>query len=199
MIEQLQLSLTPPEGVRVPQAYAYRLYGWLMEQLSPDLGDILHEQGEHPIAHSLRFLPGENTLVWTVNLLNDTLRKAAVPVLEQTQEIRLHDVSLHASLLSHSQCISARQLIEAGRSQQASRAKLFFVSPCAFKQGGRYTIFPQEALVLQSLIQHYNAAFPELALTDPDAFHSLTQGLHITDYDLRTVRYPLKEVRIPAF
>ena len=199
MMEQLQLALTPPEGVRVPQNYAYRVYGWLMEQLPPNLGDILHEQGEHPIAHSLHFVPEQKTLVWTVNLLNDVLRQAAVPVLEQTQEIRLHDVSLHASLLDHVQCISAPQLVETGRNQQTNRARLIFVSPCAFKQNGRYAIFPQETLVLQSLIQHWNAAFPELALTDPDAFHAMAQGLHITDYALHTVRYSLKEARIPAF
>lgn len=199
MIEQLQLALKPPEGIRIPQSYAYRLYGWLLEQLPSDLGNALHEQGEHPIAHSLHFSPENQTLVWTINLLNDTIRQVAVPLLEQTQEIRLHDVSLGVSLLNHSQPVSASQLICSGRNQQANRAKLAFLSPCAFKQSGRYAIFPQEPLVLQSLLHHWNNAFPEFSLTDPDAFQALAQGVHITDYDLRTVRYPLKETRIPAF
>lgn len=33
MIQQFQLVLAPPTGVRIPQAWAYRLYGWLMAQL----------------------------------------------------------------------------------------------------------------------------------------------------------------------
>lgn len=57
----------------------------------------------------------------------------------------------------------------------------------------------RKPLVLQSLIQHWNSAFPECALTDPDAFQALAQGLRILDYDLRTTRYLLKEARIPAF
>lgn len=199
MIEQLQLALDPPEGVRVPQAYTYRLYGWLLEQLPPDLGNALHEQGEHPFAHSLHFSLEKQTLVWTVNLLDDTIRQAAVPLLEQTKEIRLHDISLEVSLLSHTQPVSAPELIGAGREQSANRAKLTFLSPCAFKQSGRYAIFPQETLMLQSLLHHWNNAFPEFSLTDPDAFQALARGLRITDYDLRTVRYPLKETRIPAF
>ena len=56
----------------------------------------------------------------------------------------------------------------------------------------------RKPLVPQSLIQHWNSAFPECALTDPDAFHALAQGLRILDYDLRTTRYLLKEARIPA-
>ena len=57
----------------------------------------------------------------------------------------------------------------------------------------------QEAQLLQSLIAHWNAAFPEYALIDPDALQALQQGLHIVDYNLHTTRYLLKETRIPAF
>ena len=199
MIEQLQLALTPPEGVRVPQAYAYRLYGWLLEQIPKELGNALHEQGEHPVAQFLHFSMEKQTLVWTVNLLNDALRQTAVPVLEQVQQIRLHELSLGAELLCRTQPVSAQQLICAGHEQRANRAKLTFHSPCAFKQSGRYTIYPQETLILQSLIQHWNGTFPEVALNDPDAFQALAQGLRIIDYDLRTTRYLLKETRIPAF
>ena len=52
---------------------------------------------------------------------------------------------------------------------------------------------------MQSLIAHWNAAFPEYALIDSDALQALQQGLHIVDYNLHTTRYLLKETRIPAF
>lgn len=199
MIEQLQLALIPPEDVRVPQAYAYRLYGWLLEQLSPEWGNALHEQGEHPVAQFLHYSTEKQALVWTLNLLNEELSREAVPVLERVQQIRLHELSLRAELLSRSQPVSAQQMICAGRDRGANRAKLIFRSPCAFKQSGRYVIYPQETLVLQSLIQHWNNTFPEFALTDSDAFQAMAQGLRIIDYDLRTTRYSLKETRIPAF
>lgn len=76
---------------------------------------------------------------------------------------------------------------------------MIFQSPCAFKQAGRYAIYPQENLILQSLITHWNTTFPEYALTDSDALQALQQGLHIVDYNLHTTRYLLKETRIPSF
>ena len=120
-------------------------------------------------------------------------------MLEQVQQVRLHELTLQAQLLCRAQPVSAQQLICTARDQGTHRAKLTFCSPCAFKQSGRYAVYPQEMLVLQSLIQHWNSAFPEAALTDPDAFQMLAQGLHITDYGLRTTRYSLKDVRIPSF
>ena len=57
MIQQIQLVLSPPNDVRIPQSWSYRLYGWLMSQISSEFGEQLHLQGEHPIAHFLCFSP----------------------------------------------------------------------------------------------------------------------------------------------
>ena len=154
---------------------------------------------EHPIAHFLHFSPGKRTLVWTVNLLNETVRQSVSPLLTSVKEISLYELTLPVTEVRVSPAVSAAELIRFGRSYGENRAKLVFLSPCAFKQSGRYAIFPQETLLLQSLTAHWNAAFPEYALTDDDALLALQQGLHIVDYNLRTTRYPLKETRIPSF
>lgn len=159
----------------------------------------MHLQGEHPIAHFLCFSPEKQSLIWTVNLLNDAARQVVFPVLESAKEIPLHELTLPVSEVRTFPAISAEELIRSGRSRSETRAKIAFLSPCAFKQSGRYTIFPQETLLLQSLIAHWNAAFPEYALIDSDALQALQQGLHIVDYNLHTTRYLLKETRIPAF
>lgn len=200
MIQQFQLTLTAPEGVRIPQAWAYRLYGWLMSQISSEFGDQMHLQGEHPIAHSLYFSSQEKrSLFWTINLLNDAARQVIPPVLESAREIPLHELKLPVSEVRILSAVSAEELIRSGRSCSENRAKLIFLSPCAFKQAGRYAIFPQENLLLQSLIAHWNVAFPEYALTDSDALQALQQGLYIVDYNLHATRYLLKETRIPSF
>lgn len=199
MIQQFQLTLNALEGVRIPQAWAYRLYGWLMSQISSEFGDQMHLQGEHPIAHSLYFSQEKRASFWTINLLNDVARQVISPVLESAKDIPLHELTLSVSEVRIFPAVSAEELIRSGRSHSETRAKIAFLSPCAFKQSGRYTIFPQETLLLQSLIAHWNAAFPEYALIDPDALQALQQGLHIVDYNLHTTRYLLKETRIPAF
>ena len=38
MIQQIQLVLSPPNDVRIPQSWSYRLYGWLMSQISSEFG-----------------------------------------------------------------------------------------------------------------------------------------------------------------
>lgn len=159
----------------------------------------MHLQGEHPIAHSLYFSQEKRALFWTINLLNDAARQVISPVLESAKEIPLHELVLPVSEAHVSSAVSAAEIIRAGRSCSENRAKLIFLSPCAFKQSGRYTIFPQESLILQSLITHWNTTFPEYALTDSDALQALQQGLHIVDYNLHTTRYLLKETRIPSF
>lgn len=159
----------------------------------------MHLQGEHPIAHSLYFSPEKQSLIWTVNLLNDAARQAVFPVLESAKEIPLYELVLPVSEVHVSSAVSAAEIIRAGRSCSENRAKLIFLSPCAFKQAGRYAIYPQENLILQSLITHWNTTFPEYALTDSDALQALQQGLHIVDYNLHTTRYLLKETRIPSF
>jgi len=60
-------------------------------------------------------------------------------------------------------------------------------------------IFPQESLILQSLISRWNVSFPEAPMDDEDAFQALLRGIHIVDYNLHTTRYPMKQVRLPAF
>ena len=50
MIQQIQLVLSPPNDVRIPQSWSYRLYGWLMSQISSEFGEQMHLQGEHPIS-----------------------------------------------------------------------------------------------------------------------------------------------------
>ena len=42
MIQQIQLVLSPPNDVRIPQSWSYRLYGWLMSQISSEFGEQMH-------------------------------------------------------------------------------------------------------------------------------------------------------------
>ena len=74
-----------------------------------------------------------------------------------------------------------------------------FRSAASFKQNGRYVIFPQEKLILQSLVNRWNSFCEEYPLCDPDALCMLESGIYIRDYALKTVRYHLKKVYIPAF
>ena len=110
-----------------------------------------------------------------------------------------HGASLQMEPLGSHSVENGLQLLLAAREEPASRTRLWFRTPCAFKQAGRYAIYPQEFLLLQSLVLHWNTAFPDCQLNDPDALDAILRGLHILDYNLHTVSYPIKNTRIPGF
>ena len=60
-------------------------------------------------------------------------------------------------------------------------------------------IFPQEKLIIQSLVNRWNSFCSDYSLDDEDALRMLESGVSISDYSLKTVRYKLKNVYIPAF
>lgn len=110
-----------------------------------------------------------------------------------------HGAPLQMEPLGSHSVENGLQLLLAARENPASRTRLWFRTPCAFKQAGRYAIYPQEFLLLQSLVLHWNTAFPDCQLNDPDALDAILRGLRILDYNLHTVSYPIKNTRIPGF
>lgn len=110
-----------------------------------------------------------------------------------------HGAPLQMEPLGSHSVENGLQLLLAAREDPASRTRLWFRTPCVFKQAGRYAIYPQEFLLLQSLVLHWNTAFPDCQLNDPDALDAILRGLHILDYNLHTVSYPIKNTRIPGF
>ena len=110
-----------------------------------------------------------------------------------------HGAPLQMEPLGSHSVENGLQLLLAAREKPASRTRLWFRTPCAFKQAGRYAIYPQEFLLLQSLVLHWNTAFPDCQLSDPDALDAILRGLRILDYSLHTVSYPIKNTCIPGF
>lgn len=110
-----------------------------------------------------------------------------------------HGAPLQMEPLGSHSVENGLQLLLAAREKPASRTRLWFRTPCAFKQAGRYAIYPQEFLLLQSLVLHWNTAFPDCQLSDPDALDAILRGLRIRDYSLHTVSYPIKNTCIPGF
>lgn len=199
MIEQYRFAITDERGGRILQNWSYRLYSWLMEQLPPDLADRLHEDGSHAITQNLRFEKETRQNIWTVNLLKAETLETVRTVLQNVHSIPLHEDTLRVSPLGAARTVTAEDLLAAGRESTSRYAVLNFVSPCAFKQAGHYTIFPQEELIFNSLVARWNETFPTYALTDEEALQFMRQGLRIVDYTLYSTRFKLKGMWIPAF
>lgn len=200
MIGQYCFVLHSTDESPIPSMMAYRLYGWLLEQLPEALGEQLHEQGEKPLSQYIRYDKAENKTLWVVSVFQGKLHELLAPVLESISCIALHKTTLYATLLCKRCFASAQELVLYAKERQLpSRLTIHFHTTSSFKQDGNYVIFPQVRLLLRSLLAKWNTWFPEYSLDDEDAVAALERGIRITDYQLRSGRYTLKSAKIPGF
>lgn len=176
MISQYNFTVASTDGTPVFSSQAYRLYAWLLSSLSPSHADALHAQGEHPISQFLRYDPSAKTTVWSVSLLNEMAHDLFAPILDTAETVSLHHGTILLQTKTHSAVKDAHDLILESRRRDVSRTTILFHSPASFKQAKRYVIFPQERLIVQSLINQWNRFVPEYPLDDPDAFQMLADG-----------------------
>lgn len=199
MIRRYRFSLLQDSRQPLPSFWAYRLYAWMLEQVPRIYGQELHMEGETPISQSLWFDRETQQTVWTVQLLTDEMISVFSPVLDELHCIQLRGTELQASLIGQNETDGSQLLQQARQLDNERRTRFCFATATAFKSDGRYAIFPQEKWLLQSLALKWNLICPAMPLDDEDAFAALEKGIHIVDYSLRTVRYPLKNVKIPSF
>lgn len=199
MISRYELTLSPPDGTALSPDCAYRLYSWLLSRIPEEQGEALHSQEDHPISQYLSCSRSGGPGVWHIALLNDAAHELFVPVLENVRSIDLHTGTLAVSAINHEAEKTPKEIILSGRAANTGRASLQFVSPASFRQAGRYVIYPQEKLIIGSLVKRWNSFCPEYRMDDEDALQMLENSVRITDYSLRTVRFRLKNALIPCF
>lgn len=198
MITRYQFAITGETQLR--SSDSYKLYSWLQQALPEEFCDYLHQNAFSPIAQYLSYDNAAEKNVWTVSLLGSEAEKMAGPVLEQIRQIDLHTETVDAVCLDQERIDSVQGLLyRASAMGDENRTTLRFCSPTSFRQDNRYAMFPQEHLILHSLISKWDALFPEYPLNDPDAKQMLLDGIRISDYRLRSTRYPLKGVKVPGF
>ena len=193
MISQYKLRLALPDGGQLPSFWAYRLYAWLLEQLPGEAAQLLHEHGERLVSQYL------NRSTWVINLFGEETAALLGEVLETAMQIDLHGDRLLVLERESHRIEGPEWFLQRGREVRTQKAELSFVSPASFKQAGRYAIFPQERLLLQSLLMRWNEACPMYPLRDADLLAEMENGIHIVDYSLRTGRFRLKSTAIPCF
>lgn len=181
----------------LPAGRAYSFYSCLLSMLSEDYAEALHAQGETPISQFL-YREGSETF-WRVNLLDQYAADAVCPILDGLKTLPLHSGEIGIEQTERRTATAETLIQDAARNGATRFFKLLFRSPTAFKQAGRYVILPDKELILQSLVNKWNTAFPSYPLGDADALRMLTEGIRVSDYRLRTTRFSIKENKIPGF
>lgn len=198
MITQYVICIESILGHPLYAESAYRLYAHLLEQLPQEEAIWLHQTGGRGISQFLQYDKENKRYVWTINILLENAAAILRPVLDSLQEVSIENQAFPI-LNKAIREVTLESLLRQGREETGHRTTIFFCTQTAFKQNDRYVIFPQERLILQSLITRWNEVFPMCSMEDEDAFDAVLAGIHIVDYRLRSARFFLKNVRIPGF
>jgi len=199
MIMQLRLSISLPPEEATP-AIAYPLYAWLLSQVSRESGDQYHKNSLRAISHYIRPNALPHRSEWVVNLLTKEAASLFLPVLEEMEEACLHHRRVPC-VCTQAERINAPQVFfDLGEKlSHTARFPLDFLTPTSFKRQGNYVVYPQKNLMLHSLCSRWNLCFPSQPMDPHVLLPALLDGIHIADYSLRHLSYPLKQINIPSF
>ena len=202
MIKQYVAALASRNGEQLSQHDSYALYAALLEEAGEEFAGRLHSGRVGLVSQYLNPLPGRQETLWTVNLIGKEAVEHAAPALEAMKEIDLRSRGLFLSMeiIGMRRIDSLSELLgEAGGDMDCGRFFFRFLSSCAFRANDEYVNFPSVPLILGSLRQKWDAAFPAAQVSDPDAASALEAGVKITGYNLRGASFRMKGVSIPSF
>ena len=147
----------------------YKLYAWLLTQIPSAAAEALHSQQDHPISQFVTFDKEKDTSIWNIHLLSTEACALFAPAIESIETISLHTGEISVVFKLPKTEIQFEDIIRQARQIASSCMEIQFRSAASFKQNGRYVIFPQEKLILQSLVNRWNSFCEEYPLCDPDA------------------------------
>lgn len=205
MIRKLKVALTLPEDCRIHQTMGSVLHGLLMEIVGVNTAEWLHDaSGVRPYSQCVYFDKACGKAIWEINALTEqAVHLIQAPVercLGTERHLKQKDwlISLekeasvlnetHESLLEQSFCEDVY-----------SRVGFQFLTTCSFKRNGRYVIYPDIFLLLQSLLAKWNAFAVEEQLEESDLLIVLAEACHVARYQLRSEAFSVDGHSIYGF
>lgn len=202
MMQKIQLKVTAEDGQKLHTNWGYSLYGILSQHTDTDFIAELHSRNETPLSQYLEVLPGGIEAIWHIHLLNEeaiyyfgeTIKKYdSFPAEHHQTTLLIHEKHISEPVAEHDFCMQYLADQPVNRRQE-----LEFITPVGFKSQEQYQIFPTVDLLLKSLWRNWQSFSRELQLDGDDVRDQLIQYTQIRDYQLKSVRYPLKGNKIPA-
>ncbi len=175
--------------------------GALMERISTEYADELHSSGLKPYSQYIKV--NDNQVTWHISALS---QQASDEITIHLYHKNLKEIQI--SYKDTSGIIESQTLLTAPEDEwtkslffaKSSRfINVEFITPTAFKQGGKYVFFPSVRHIFQSLILKYNASNDTARLDVDEMLKNFENYTEISHYRLKSCRFSLEGVKIPAF
>lgn len=198
MLSELKLELKTEGNIGYLQSSLFQ--GVLMEQIDKEYAESVHITGLHPYS---QFISSKNGLSWIIRTLNSDAYKGIIsPLLAPDfNGFDLAAKDLHVDIAS--KCLVSKtyeDLMKTFNSDEVERfIKIEFESPTAFKRDSNYVFIPDTRLIFGSLMRKYSAASSSTDMTDEETLQYISDHSFISDFRIRSTRFPLEGVKIPSF
>lgn len=199
MIKKLSIVLEKKNDITYLKGSLF--HGILMEQVDPAYGEILHLDGLKPYSQSLHY--EDDKLIWDINTLNEQASKELIEPLTvgSFQKIEIKHDRKELEILEKREVTDTyqdfvnRYYFENGN----RRVHIQILSPTSFKQNGRYVFYPDIRLIFQSLMMKFDTFADNFSICSEEVLEQLVDNTHIIGYNLKSVRFHLEGISIPAF
>ena len=202
MIKRYSIKLNVHRGEKISFEDAYPLYAELLEGIEEPSASTIHETEKLSLSQFLLPVDNGNAAYWNITLFGAEGSEALAAKLEGRDSITLKNGGreLHITERTCKTANSASELIAlSGFESDTARYSLKFLSPTAYRSGGEYVFMPSPRLILRSAANMWGQIFPDNTIDDEDAQQILENGVKITSYDIQSIYFPLKGVKIPGF
>lgn len=161
-------------------SWGYAIYSAFLEELEENLAERVHEDK----FFNQYIRPKE----WVVNMDRDYEFKDEYFLKKFNTKIKLKEKE---KISITEQEIADKYLVNEGFKKNI---RLRFLTPTSFRQSGQYVLFPTKDLIMQSLTNKWNSWAQRFVLGDMK-----WDNCKISRYDLRSISYVLKGVKIQGF
>jgi len=198
MLGRLEMKFGVQENLNYQMSSLF--HGVLMEQLSAQYGEYLHQSRLHPYTQHLECRRKE--WFWVINTLNQEAAKqiihSALLPMEYVQ-VKQRGLEIPIQQKRFEEC-AYQELADQFYFAECGRyIQVHFITPTAFKQQGRYVFYPDLRCIYQSLMNKYDGAVKEESMCDEDTLQELCRNSEIKQYDLKSTWFYLEGVKIPSF
>lgn len=203
MLTKIELEIEKEDDGLLNLSTGSIMQGALMEILSPEYAEYLHENSLHPYSQYIYKDREKGCYIWRVSSLNKTAKEEIVDKLQNISEIFLKNINTNLTVraVKKYKSVGYKELADEYMLKNEAMKKFVvkFITPATFKSQGKYVNFPYIHNVYSSLLTKWNSFSDGISLADADVQNHLINYTEMTGYKLRSTKYGLDGVKINAF
>lgn len=199
MIRKYELKLVASKNEYIKNDIAYPLYSFLLQHISNEYAQLLHEQGYSDISQYVDFFP--SYIIWNISLFGEQSIQEFSSAINDLECIYIENYNIELKVYNINWYnISIQEIVDkVVQTDNIQWNTLKFISPTSFKTQGEYALYPTSELVLHSLISKWNFYNSNIILDDKDMLNLLYGGVNISGYTLNSITYKIKGKYIQSF